>query len=105
VPPAIVTEAVTEPSIWRLRLCKEIEVTACQGDEFFGWRRLSACHHEAAGNIVDAVSVLVPGHDPRSVLKEPDVIGQSLQVPERRHRVAHIPAPAGAMVSTDASSR
>jgi hypothetical protein len=94
-----------EPSVRCLGLRQEVQVPAAEGDEFLGWRRLPAHHHEAAGAVVDAVTVLMPGHDPLSVLEKPDVIGQPLQMPERRGRVAHAAAPAGVRVSAEASSR
>src|SRR5581483_3564602 len=105
LPPAVVTEAVTDPSVWRLRLGQEVEVTAAQGYQFLRWRRLPAHHDQAAGHVVNAVAVLVPGHDSVGVLEQADMIGQSLQVPERRGRVPHAGDPALVTVSSDASSR
>ena len=105
LPAAVVTEAVTEPSVWRLGLGQEVEVAAPQGYQFLGWRRFPAHHDQAAGHVVDAVSVLVPGHDSLGVLEQADVVGQALQVPERHGRVAHTGVPALAPVSNDASSR
>jgi hypothetical protein len=105
VPPAVVAEAVTERSIGRLRLGEEVQVAAPEGDDLLGWRRLTADHHEAAGNVVHAVAVLVPGHDPLGVFEQPNVIGQPLQVPERCGRATHAVAPTGAVVSVEVSSR
>jgi hypothetical protein len=71
VPPAVIAETVTERSIGRLRLREEVQVVAPEGDEFLGWRRLPAQHHEAAGHIVDAVAVLVPGTIPSACSSSP----------------------------------
>ena len=105
LPAAVVTEAVTEPSVWPLGLLQEVEVAAPQGDQFLGWRRFAAHHDQAAGHVVDAVAVFVPGHDSLGVLEQADVVGQALQVPERHGRRAHTGVPALASVSSDASSR
>ena len=86
LPAAVVTEAVTEPSVWRLCLRQEVEVAAPQGYQFLGWRRFPAHHDQAAGNVIDAVAALVLGHDSLGVLEQADVVGQPLQVPERRSR-------------------
>ena len=98
-PAAIVAKAITEPSVWRLCLGEEVKVAARQRNEFLGRRRLSAHHHHAAGHVVDAVAVLVPGHDSLGVLEQADVIGHPLQVPEGRIRVFHAAVPAGVPVS------
>jgi hypothetical protein len=74
-PPAVVTEAVAEPSVRRLCLRKEVEVAPPQRDELLRWRRLPAHHDQAAGGVIDAVAVLVPGYDAISMLKQADVIG------------------------------
>ena len=60
---------------------------------------------QAAANVVNAIAVLIPGHDALGMLEQADVIGQPLQVPERRNRVGHIVAPDVASNSADASSR
>jgi hypothetical protein len=73
-PPTVVTETVPEPSVRRLCLGEEVEVAASQRDDFQRRRRLPAHHDEAAGHVVDAVAVLMPGHDALGVLKQPDVI-------------------------------
>jgi hypothetical protein len=86
-PSAVVTETVPEPSVRRLCLGKEVKIAAPQRDELLRWRRLPAHHYQAAGDVIDAVAVLVPGHDAISMLKQADVIGQPLQVPERRSRI------------------
>jgi hypothetical protein len=44
-------------------LREEVKVAASQRNEFLGRRRLSAYHYHAAGHVIDAVAVLVPGHD------------------------------------------
>src|SRR5205085_12071988 len=36
------------------------------------------------GDVVDAVAALVPGHDPVGALEHADVVGQALEVAERR---------------------
>jgi hypothetical protein len=42
---------------------------------------VTAAHHcQAAGYVVDAVAVLVPGHDSLGALKQTNIIGQPLQV-------------------------
>src|SRR6202035_2097257 len=106
VPPAaVVTEAVTEPSVWPLGLGQEVEVAAPQGYQFLGWRRFPADHDQAAGHVVDAVTVLIPGHDSLGVLEQAHVVGHALQVPERHGQGAHTGVPALASVSSDASSR
>ena len=104
MPAAIVAEAVTEPSVWRLCLREEVEIAAPQDNEFLGRRRLPAHHDHAAGNVIDAVAVLVPGHDSLGVLEQADVIGHPLQVPEWHVRVFHAAAPAGVLMSAEASS-
>jgi len=94
---AIVAEAVSEPSVWRLCLREEVKVAAPQRDEFLGRRRLSAYHHHAAGNVIGAVAMLVPGHDSLGALDEADLIGQPLQVPEWRIRISRPAGPAAVL--------
>jgi hypothetical protein len=48
--------------------------------ELGGRRRLAAHHDQAAGNVVDAVALSVPGHDPVGALDHADGIGQPLKV-------------------------
>ena len=48
--------------------------------------RFPAHDHQPAGGVIDAVTMLMPGHDALGVLKQADVIGDPEQVPERRIR-------------------
>ena len=86
-PSAVDTEAVTELPVRRLSSREKVQVPAAQGNELGGRRRFAAHHHQAAGNVIDAVPVLVSGHDPVCLLEYADVIGQPLKVAER-HRGA-----------------
>src|SRR5205823_13419793 len=70
----------------RLRPSEKVEVAAAQGNQLVGRRRFAAYHPQAAGDVVDTVAVLVPGHDPMGALEYADVIGQPLKVAERRGR-------------------
>src|SRR4029077_16445193 len=83
-PSAVDAEAATELPVCRLSSREKVKVPAAQGNELVGWRRFAAHHHQAAGNVIDAVPVLVSGHDPVGLLEYADVIGQPLQVSERR---------------------
>jgi hypothetical protein len=105
IPAAVVAEAVAEPAVRRLRPGQEIEVAPRQRDEFRGWRRLPAYHHQAPGNVVDAVTMLVLGHNALSVLQQANVIGQPQQMSERRGRAGHTAAPWRVSMSEAASSR
>src|SRR2546430_10092896 len=83
-PSAVVAEAVTELPVRRLSPPEKVEVAAAQGDELGGRRRFAAHDHQAVGDVVDPVAALVPGHDPVGALEYADVIGQALEVAERR---------------------
>ena len=67
--------------------------------------RLPARHCQAAGNIIDAVTVLMPGRGALGVLKQADVIGEPEQVPERRIRAVHATAPSWERATAMARSR
>src|SRR5689334_12804514 len=83
-PSPVVAEAATELPVCRLSPCEKVEVAAAQGDELGGRRRIAAHDHQAVGDVIDAVAALVPGHDPVGALEHADVIGQALEVAERR---------------------
>ena len=59
----------------------------------------------APGDVIDAVPVLIPGHDPLGVLQQANMIGQPQQMAEWRGRAVHIAAGSRVWVSADASSR
>src|ERR1700678_262337 len=104
LPAAVVTEAVKESSVRRLRLGQETKVAVSQSDQFLSRRWLPAHHDQAAGNIVNAVAMFMPGRDSFGVLKQADVVGHALQVLER-HGDTHAGTPAPVRMSRDASSR
>ena len=83
-PSAVDAEAATELPVCRLSSREKVKVPAAQGNELIGRRRFAAHHHQAAGNVIDAVPVLISGHDPVCPLEYADVIGQPLKVAERR---------------------
>ena len=89
MPLAVIAEVVPELPPDRLRLREEVEVAPAQDDEFLRRRRFPADHQEAARDVVDVVAVLVQWHNTFRVPDQADVIGQPLQVPERRNRVSH----------------
>ena len=83
-PSAVDAEAAVELTVRRLSSGEKVKVPAAQGNELVGRRRFAAHDHQAAGNVIDAVPVLVSGHDPVCLFEYADVIGQPLQVSERR---------------------
>jgi hypothetical protein len=86
-PPAVTAELAAELPVRRLSLGKEVKVAAAQGDELGGRRRFAADYRQAAGSVIDAVAVPVPGNDPVSTRDHADGIGQPLEVPERHHGI------------------
>ena len=66
---------------------------------------LTAHHHQAAGNVIDTVTMLKPGRGTLRVLQQADVIGEPEQVPERRSRATHAAAPSRERATVAASSR
>ena len=105
VPPAVVAEAVANPAVRSLRLGQEVEVAASQRNELLRRRLLAADDDQPAGDVIDAVAVLVPRHDALGVFQQADAVGEAQQMAERRRRVTHAGAPARSAASDAASFR
>jgi len=84
-PPAVTAELAAELPVRGLSLGQEVKAAAAQGDELGGRRRFAADYRQAAGSVIDAAAVAVPGHDPVSTRDHADGTGQPLEVPERHH--------------------
>ena len=104
-PATVIAKAVAEPAVGCLRLREEVQVAPRQHDELMARRRLPAHHHQAAGNVIDTVTMLMPRHGALGVLQQADVIGEPEQVPERRIRAVHATAPSWERATVAARSR
>jgi len=97
VPLTVVAQVVPEFPAGCLRLGEEVEIAAAEGDEFLRRRRLPAYHQQVARDVINAVAVLVQWYHAVGMPDQADVVGQPLQVAERRVGVPHT-AEAAALV-------